>query len=156
MTKFLTLFVAISILACKSQKETYYGADTKEPKTNSPIPDNTVYYVFENGNYVQSELDKKPEPIGGKNLFLKKLASEIRYPVEARQRGVQGDVILNVILNESGKVEEVQIIKGIGFGCDEAALNAWKKATQTGFEPAMKGGKPVKVKYETPVRFKIQ
>lgn len=158
MTKFLTLLITISIFACKSQKETYYEANAKEPKTSSlkDIPDNTVYYVLENGNYVQSELDKKPEPVGGKNLFLKKLASEIQYPAEARQRGVQGEVILNVILSESGKVEEVQVKKGIGYGCDEAALNAWKKAAQTGFEPAMKGGKPVKVKYDTPVRFKFQ
>lgn len=157
MTKFLTLVIAVSLFACKSQKETY-EANAKEPKTTSPkdIPDNTVYYIFENGTYVQSELDKKPEPVGGKMNFYKTMGSTMQYPAQARERGVKGEVVLTVIINESGRAEDAQVKKGIGYGCDEAALNAWKKAAQVGFEPAMKGGKAVKVKYDAPVKFGLQ
>ena len=146
MSKFLTLLIAVSILACKSQKETYNEANAKDsPKASSTAsskdkPDNTVYYVFENGNYVQSELDKKPEPVGGKLAFYKTMGANLQYPAQARERNVQGEVMLTVIVNELGRAEDAQVKKGIGYGCDEAALNAWKKAAQNGFEPAMKGG----------------
>jgi len=157
MTKFLTLVITISLFACKSQKETYYEANAKESKTHSSKewPGNIVYYIFENGNYIQSELDKKPEPVGGKMNFYKALSSTMQYPTQARERGVKGEVILTVIINESGRAEDVQVKKGIGYGCDEAALNAWRKAAQVGFEPAMKGGKAVKVKYDVPVKFDL-
>ncbi|MCE7922742.1 MAG: hypothetical protein DYG98_06775 [Haliscomenobacteraceae bacterium CHB4] len=38
---------------------------------------------------------------------------------------------------------------------DEEDLNAWKKTAQNGFEPAVKAGKSVKVKYDVPVQFGV-
>ena len=156
MLRFTIFLLAVSIFACKPQKETYYEANAKDsPTAAAPNnkPDNTVYYVFENGTYVQSELDKKPEPVGGTSAFYRTMGAAIQYPAAARQRGIQGEVILTVIVNELGQAEEVQVTKRLGAGCDEAASNAWKKAAQNGFEPAMKGGKAVKVKYDVPVKF---
>ena len=161
MTKLLALVIAISLIGCKSQKETYYEANAKgsnassKPTASNDTPVNTIYYVFENGNYTQSELEKKPQPVGGTMNFLKTMGSYMQYPAQARERGVKGEVILTVIINELGQTEDIQVKKGIGYGCDEAALNAWKKAAQVGFEPAMKGGKAVKVKYDAPVKFGI-
>ena len=156
MIKFSALLLAIIVLGCTSQKPVYYesnpgGSQTATTSTaQKGKPDNTVYYVLENGNYVQSELDKKPVPVKGTTPYLR-----ISYPAEARNKGIEGTVILAVVVNESGTMEDVQIKKGIGYGCDEEALNAWKKTAQGGFEPAIKNGKAVKVRYDVPVNFRL-
>ena len=56
-------------------------------------------------------------------------------------------------LFETGTVTKANVIKGIGAGCDEAALNAVLK---TKFKPGKQRGKPVKVQVSIPVVFKLQ
>lgn len=52
------------------------------------------------------------------------LSSKIIYPDEAREKGVSGKVIVIAYVEKSGEVAGTQLSKGIGFGCDEAALKA--------------------------------
>ena len=56
-------------------------------------------------------------------------------------------------VDESGKVVDCSILRGIGQGCDEAALNAVK---DTEFTPGMHENKPVKVKVSLTIQFKLQ
>lgn len=65
------------------------------------------------------------------------------YPDTARNAGVQGTVVLEVYIDKNGRVRSVNIKKGIGFGCDEAAI---RKVKSTVFIPARMGGKPVAVR----------
>ena len=74
------------------------------------------------------------------------------YPEAAKHSGVEGVVMLQVDLNSEGQVMDVQVIKGIGFGCDEAAVNAMKQSI---FTPAYEGLIPVPVRIKIPYRFKI-
>lgn len=61
-------------------------------------------------------------------------------PEEAKRAGVQGTVILRVEVRRDGTVRKVRVVKGLGYGLDEAALEAMKKFT---FKPARVNGKPV-------------
>nr|HPN38001.1 energy transducer TonB [Melioribacteraceae bacterium] len=54
--------------------------------------------------------------------------------------------------NENGDVAKVELIKGIGAGCDEAAMDAVK---QTKFKPGKQRGKSVKVQVAIPILFKL-
>lgn len=144
-------------LSCSQQKEIYYEAGGKNIATSAkPQPskeaDKTVYYVFENGTYMVSELERKPI---SKSSQKYPYASNIRYPAAARERGIKGEVIITVIVNELGQMEKAEITKGIGGGCEEEALRVIKEIGQSGYEPAIKAGKPVKVKFGIPVRFNI-
>jgi protein TonB len=56
------------------------------------------------------------------------------------------------IVNEFGEVENPKVIKGIGGGCDENALEAVKLAK---FEPGLHNGDPVKVQYSLPIVFRL-
>lgn len=89
-----------------------------------------------------------PEPIGGIEAIYK----NIKYPDMARKAGIQGRVYAIVFVNEEGDVEDVKILKGIGGGCDEAAVEGIKKSK---FKPGTNGGVPVKVKLSIPIVFKI-
>ena len=92
--------------------------------------------------------DKMPEPVGGAASISKKIV----YPETAKNAGIQGKVYMMIYINESGNVDDVKIVKGIGGGCDEEAIKAIKS---TKFSPAMNGNTAVKAKLSFALAFKI-
>jgi protein TonB len=99
----------------------------------------TIYFV---------SVEEMPEPIGG----IAEIQSKVIYPPEAKNKGIQGKVYVIAYINEKGIVDSTKIIKGIGYGCDEAAKNAIK---QTKFIPGKQRGKPMKVQVAVPIIFKL-
>ena len=77
------------------------------------------------------------------------------YPPAALRQKVEGTVLLSLLVNESGKVADVKMLREAGgpTGLNEAAIAAVKKWT---FRPAVKAGKKVKVWVTYPIVFKIQ
>ena len=55
------------------------------------------------------------------------------YPAEARARGIQGDIRVQLIVDSTGKVRSPVLLNGLGYGLDELALT---QAAQLEFEPA--------------------
>jgi len=94
-------------------------------------------------------VEQMPQPIGG----IQAIQRRIHYPEIAKRAGVQGRVFVKAFVDEHGIVRKVELIKGIGAGCDEEALKAVKA---TRFKPGMQRGKPVKVQVSIPVLFKLQ
>tara|TARA_R110000868_G_scaffold368227_2_gene631250 strand:+ start:23053 stop:23691 length:639 start_codon:yes stop_codon:yes gene_type:complete len=82
-----------------------------------------------------------------------KLYSEIKYPKQAQDINVEGRVVVQYIVNEKGNVENPEIIRGIGGGCDEEVLRAIKLMS---FTPGIQNGRFVKVKIKQIVTFKLQ
>ncbi|MCB9259938.1 MAG: energy transducer TonB [Ignavibacteriales bacterium] len=91
-------------------------------------------------------VEEMPEPIGG----IEGIQNKIVYPEIAKRAGIQGKVYILAFVDEFGDVKKVEILKGIGAGCDEAAVKA---VLQTKFKPGKQRGKPVKVQVSIPVRF---
>ncbi len=83
------------------------------------------------------------------------MSSDVRipYPPEAKKRGIQGAVIMDLLIDASGNVRNVQIIEGPGFGLNEAAANAAKLFK---FRPAKIGDKFVAVKIRYSYRFILE
>ena len=94
-------------------------------------------------------VEEMPEPIGG----IKGIQEKIEYPEIAKRAGVEGKVYILAFVDESGNVMKAQVLKGIGAGCDEAALDAVQK---TKFKPGKQRGVPVKVQVSIPIIFKLQ
>jgi protein TonB len=94
-------------------------------------------------------VEQMPAPIGGIGAVQKL----VKYPEMARRAGIEGRVTVQFIVNEAGQVENPRVIRGIGGGCDEAALEAVKKAK---FTPGMQRGRPVRVQFSLPVIFRLQ
>jgi len=72
-------------------------------------------------------------------------------PIAQRQR-VEGTVLLTALISETGQVLDVKVLKGVGFGLDEAASRAMKA---TRFSPGLKEGKRVKTWYPQQITFKL-
>lgn len=94
-------------------------------------------------------VEQQPEPIGG----IAAIQSKIKYPEIARRAGVHGMVQVMAYVNELGEVVKVELVKGIGAGCDEEAIKA---VMDTEFIPGKQRGRPVKVKMGIPVRFTLK
>lgn len=110
------------------------------PKAEKKVEEEPVYFVA---------VEEMPEPIGG----IAEIQKKIIYPEIAKRAGVEGKVYVLAFVDEAGTVTNAKIIKGIGAGCDEAALNAVLK---TKFKPGKQRGKAVKVQVSIPVVFKLQ
>lgn len=91
-------------------------------------------------------VEEMPFPIGG----IAGIQSKIKYPEIAKRAGIQGRVFVKAYVDEKGDVKKVEILKGIGAGCDEAAAEA---VLQTKFSPGKQRGKPVKVQVSVPILF---
>lgn len=89
-----------------------------------------------------------PEPEGG----LQGIYSKIKYPPDAQKAGIEGKVYLLIYIDEKGNVNDVKVLKGLGAGCDEAAVEAIK---DTKFTPGKDNGIAIKVKLSLPVTFKL-
>ncbi|HMN25589.1 MAG TPA: energy transducer TonB [Ignavibacteriaceae bacterium] len=100
------------------------------------------------GEEYHIKLDEMPDPIGG----IEAIQSKVIYPKEAKEQGVQGKVYILAFINEKGIVDSTKIIKGIGGGCDEAAMNAIK---QIKFKPGRQKGIPMKAQVAIPIIFKL-
>jgi len=141
-----------------------------KPSVLNPVPDDSIIdpepLTFEEF-YINSKVFKlppssllekneildfveiMPDMIGG----VSKLYAEIDYPKQARIIGVEGKVIVQYIVNEKGEVENPEIIRAIGGGCDEEVLRAIKLMS---FTPGIQNGRFVKVKLSQMVTFKLQ
>lgn len=93
-------------------------------------------------------VEEAPELIGG----LESVQRMIVYPEIAKKAGIEGRVFVQFIIDEKGNVTNPVVLKGIGGGCDEAALEAVKKAK---FKPGKQRGRPVRVQYSIPIVFRL-
>ncbi|MBI1859862.1 MAG: energy transducer TonB [Deltaproteobacteria bacterium] len=83
------------------------------------------------------------------------LISEVRisYPPEARAKGIQGAVVMDILIDQSGAVRDAKLIEGPGFGLNEAALSA---VMGFRFQPAHVGDSPVAVRIRYAYRFVLE
>lgn len=89
-----------------------------------------------------------PAPDGGMGSIIK----HITYPDIARKTGVAGRVYVLAYIDDQGNCVDAKVVKGIGAGCDEAAVDAVKKVK---FSPGKNKGVAVKVKLSLPIEFKL-
>ncbi len=75
-----------------------------------------------------------------------------RYTLEARRATIQGTVVLEVLVDESGKAASSSVISPLGFGLDDRAKEA---VAQWTFQPVRKDGKPVKTLTTVEVNFRL-
>jgi protein TonB len=113
---------------------------TEQPKERKIVEEEPQFFVA---------VEEMPEPIGG----IKAIQKKIIYPYVAKKAGVEGKVFVTAFVDETGNVTNVKLLKGLGAGCDEEAVNAVK---QTKFKPGRQRGKPVKVQITIPIVFKLQ
>lgn len=153
MKSFVLLFtvmtVTLSSISCSKKVTVLEEKETDFQKNE------TIYEVWTANGYEAKELDSKPALKGGE-MSNRLVYKDFRYPAAARENGVGGRVEILVVVNEFGVLESMELIKGIGSGCDEESLEAVQNMQEIGFDPAILNGMPVKVRYIIPVIFRLE
>ena len=112
------------------------------------ITESKVEMLFPGEEEYSIAVEKAPAPIGGLEAIMKKAA----YPDLAMRTKTEGKVYVLAYINESGDVDEVKVVKGIGGGCDEEAARAVKRSK---FSPGQDKGVNVKTKLAIAIHFKL-
>ena len=81
------------------------------------------------------------------------IAQNLRYPVIARENGVEGNVVVEFIIDKTGAVTKAKILKDVGAGCGEEALRV--VGLMPKWMPGVQRGRQVSVALRLPVKFKI-
>ena len=119
-------------------------------------PKNTKYSelaVEDDKVYDFKSVEKYPEFPGGIALFYKYVKENLKYPAEAIKNNIQGKVFLSYIIEKNGGLTDINITSGINAECDQEAVRL--ASNSPSWNPGLKDGKPVRVKYNIPINFKL-
>jgi len=99
------------------------------------------------------EVDQMPEPIGGFEAMYKFLSENLKYPANAREEGIAGQVMIEFVVEKDGSITNVKAIEKAHPDLDAEAIRAVKLMPK--WKPGKQMGKPVRTFYQVPVRFTI-
>ena len=114
-----------------------------KPETEEPEKDDFFYAVEDMPKFKGGDL----------NTFCKYIAGNIEYPGEAAVNGVEGTVNLSFVVDETGKVTRIKIIRGVNPDLDKEAIRV--VGLSPDWEPGRQSGKAVKVKFSIPIPFRL-
>ena len=94
-----------------------------------------------------------PQFPGGYGEFMKWLTRNLRYPIAAQERKLQGKVIAEFIVNKDGSVTDVNIVKSLNPYCDREALRVLRMMPR--WTAGIQDDKPCRTKVCIPIVFKL-
>ncbi|WP_194778119.1 M56 family metallopeptidase [Pararhodonellum marinum] len=98
-------------------------------------------------------VENMPNPPGGMegwNAFIKE---NLRYPEKAKEMGIEGTVYLTFVVEKSGEIGDLGVLRGIGGGADEEAMRVVQSSPK--WTPGSQRGRDVAVRIRLPVRFQL-
>jgi len=99
-------------------------------------------------------VEQMPQFPGGEAALMKYLSSHINYPPMAAENNVQGRVVVQFVVDKTGKVGEVKVVRSVDKDLDREAVRVCKSLPK--FTPGRQNGQAVSVWYTLPVTFKLQ
>ena len=116
----------------------------------------SVNYGFaQSGNSANETIftvvEKEPEFLGGMRAVEDYLTSNVRYPAAASAANRKGKVFISFIVRSDGRITDVAVLKGLGYGCDQEAVRVI--SAMPNWKPGSQSGRPVNVKYIVVVPF---
>jgi len=106
------------------------------------------------GGEVFVVVEKMPEYPGGDEALFKFIYENVMYPPEAKERGIQGKVILRFVVTSDGSVEDVTVVRGIDPLLDAEAVRVMSLLPD--WIPGTQRGQPVDVYYSVPISFSLK
>jgi TonB family protein len=123
-------------------------------KTNSSAANENILNVTL-GNQTPIDPDgwSSPSPKGGMDGWVRYLSDNLKYPKQAISAKQEGTIFLTFLVAEDGSVENVELLRGIGYGIDEEALRLVKEGPK--WIPSKKDGEVKKSRMRLPIVFDL-
>jgi len=136
------------------------------PPPPPPPPEPKVEEIFK----VVEEMPRFPDPdceaLGtmqekkacADKKMLEFIYKNIKYPAIARENGVEGTVVIQFVVDKDGGISESKVLRDIGAQCGDEALRVVKLMDQKGIKwvPGKQRGRPVRVQFNLPVKFRLE
>lgn len=110
--------------------------------------------VKDNADKVYTVSSVMPEYEGGIPALMNFLGTNMKYPVEAQKKKIEGRVIVSFVVEKDGSLSDYKIVRSIDPLLDAEALRVVK--LQKKWKPGYEKGKPVRVQYTLPITFKLK
>ena len=104
-------------------------------------------------NMVYDVVEVMPQYPGGQIAMLKYIMENIKYPEQAMKEGIQGRVTVSFIVEKDGRVSNVRLLRSVQSALDKEAIRVVKSMPK--WTPGKQNGKPVRVRFNLPVMFKL-
>ncbi len=136
--------------------------EIKDNETGSVDQEGTGEVIFEepveeakgeDPNKVFLVVEQPPEFEGGLEAMYKYLSKNVKYPASARRMNIEGSVFVGFVVDADGRISDASIIKGISADCDKEALRVVQAMPR--WRPGKQSGRPVRVKYVLPIKYKL-
>lgn len=128
------------------------------PPPAEPATTDEIFVVVEKmpifGDCTAADLSRSERQQCSDRALLTYLAAEIRYPALARENNIAGTAVIQFTLDETGQVQDAEIIRNLAGGCGQEALRVIKKMPN--WIPGQQRTHKVKVRMTLPVRFRLQ
>ena len=139
-----TIPVAFHLAEATAPKASELKQAATAKTTGSTVDGEEVFLVVEN----------LPEYPGGMQELMKYLQKEMKYPKEAQDKGIQGRVIVQFVVNKDGSICEANVVKSVDPLLDAEALRVIN--AMPNWTPGKQKGEPVRVRFTLPLTFRLQ
>jgi periplasmic protein TonB len=122
---------------------------------NTPLPviELTEPPIIDDPDEIKDFVEKQASFKGGMEAWYAYLKKTLYYPSQARRMGIEGTVIVRFIVNTDGSIQNVEVLRGIGGGCDEIAKNVIENSPN--WNPGISKDRPVRSRMTMPIRFRL-
>ena len=129
----------------------FFDLDQLQEEKEQTEPEDTVEEYVEEDLFI--EIEVQPQFPGGDDSLYSFIYSNLRYPQEAIDNGIEGRVYITFAIEKDGSITNVRILRDIGGGCGHEAKRVLEMMPK--WIPGKQNGKPVRVQYNIPITFKL-
>jgi len=112
-----------------------------------------VAYNYIDSNEILIDAEERPKFIEGEEALKAFINKNIIYPSYAKENNIEGRVIVRFVVEKDGSISNTDILRKLGFGCDEEVIRLIKSMPK--WVPGKQNGKPIRVYFTLPIVFKL-
>jgi len=102
---------------------------------------------------IRDFVEQMPEFSGGMKKMYEFIRLNLRYPNEARRLGLEGTVVVTFVVDKTGQISDIKVIKDVGGGTAEEAIRVIRSMKP--WQPGRQNGQPASVRFTLPLRFSL-
>ena len=137
----------------KADQDYFYRVPSDETTNKPDMQNDPAKKKINDKDEVFTVVENQPKFPGGEEARVAYMQKAILYPEQARKNKIEGTVYVTFVVEKDGQISNAKVLRGIGGGCDEVALNAVQNMPP--WIPGKQRGEAVRVQYNLPVKFTL-
>ena len=151
---FALMFLSTAATSAYFNVEEVAVVETVEVVQDDDVIVEIVKEIVQNDAPIFHTVEQMADFPGGRPAMFEWLRANMRYPVEAFQQGVQGDVFVEFVVEKDGSFSNIQVVRGVNPYLDAEAIRIFQ--AMPNWQPARQGGEIVRARFTMPVQFRLQ